>query len=215
MGGEAPGGGVEAEVAGGVVDVGLGVAGLEVLEAGEGAVELTFVAGFVTEDEVEDAGVVGEVADGEGGGCGRVIGRDDAAFGAVGQNLMLDAGGFPGPDALLAPPGADGFFDEGAFDVIAGAEVVVEAGEEVLEHVGVFAGHDEAAGEDAVAEAVEGRVVATARRDRAAGFGAVGARGGGAGFGSGTFGSHVALIVNYGNKEIGRENGEVVEELES
>ncbi len=59
------------------------MAGTEVKKAVEGAVELALVAGFVTEVEVEGAGVVGKVADGEGGAGGRVVNWNDAAHGVI------------------------------------------------------------------------------------------------------------------------------------
>ena len=177
--------------------------------------ELTFVARLVAEEEIQRAAGVGEVPDGEGGARRRVVDRDGVVHGGREFDLERDAGGFHGPDALFPPPRRDHFFDQRALGGSAGLVLFHEVVVLLAKVLGHFAWENHGAAEEAVARGVERRVVFAAGGDRAAGFGAVGARGGGTGFGSGTFGSHVAPIVNYEKKEIGDENGEVIEKLGS
>ena len=170
-------------------------------EAGEGAVELAFVAGLVAEEEIEGATGVGEVTDGEGGAGGGVVDGDGVVHGGGKFHLMGDAGGFHGPDALLPPPGGDHFFDEGALGGGAGLVLFHEVVIQLVEELGHFAREDDGAGEEAVANGVERRVVFAAGGNRSTGFGAVGAGGSGTAFGS------LAFHLRLWSRETGQAGG--------
>src|SRR6185437_1983667 len=100
-----------------------------------------------------------------------------AEVGGLFLDFVLEAGGFHGPDALLAPVGDGHGFDQGKGRLASGLEALLERGEEGEEVLTVLAGEDDRAREDAVAAAVAGRVAFALRRDGAAGFGAVTASG--------------------------------------
>src|ERR1019366_1025258 len=174
--------------------------GFEFAQLFEGAGEVTLVARLCAREELEGAVLLHDFGDGEGAADGGVGVRGDSARLEALVDFVMNAGGFEAPDALSLPPGQDEFLGEGALDGGGGAEVFVEVVEELLKQVGAFAGEDMDLRVEAVAEAVEGRVVFAAQGAGAAGFGAVGARGGGAGESGGSFFSqaHTARVWTRG-----------------
>ena len=174
--------------------------GFEFAQLFEGAGEVTLVARLCAREELEGAVLLHDFGDGEGAADGGVGVRGDSARLEALVDFVMNAGGFEAPDALSLPPGQDEFLGEGALDGGGGAEVFVEVVEELLKQVGAFAGEDMDLRVEAVAEAVEGRVVFAAQGAGAAGFGAVGARGGGAGESGGMLFSqaHTARVWTRG-----------------
>ena len=92
----------------------------EPLEERKRAVELTIVADFVAQEDVERAGVLAEMEEGAGGagaGVGGVFFCD-----LVGERHLLKA-----PDAPEAPFGGSEAVDEGVLDLIGGLEIAAKA----------------------------------------------------------------------------------------
>jgi len=173
------------------------------LEEVEAARILAIVTGVIAIEEVEDAGLVSQFAEGDGGASGG---------GAIGEILLFDfeAPGFAfdGPDARLAPERDGHFFEEGLLGGSFGLKFGVEGGEELGEDVGVFVVEDDGSGEDAVANGVLRGAEFAFGSFRAAGIGAIEARGEDL-----FFGAHGVLVLSMedgrtgaraGNAEVGR-----------
>ena len=118
---------------------------------------------------VRESGIIGQIAEGEGGAGGAVHGL------LLAGDLVIEAGLFEGPDAELAPAGDGHGFDEGVFDGGGGLELVVEVAEELREQGLVLALEDDRGGEQAVTAGVHGSPAFAFGRDRPAGFRAIAA----------------------------------------
>jgi hypothetical protein len=153
--------------------------GAEVLEAGEGAFELTIVTRFVAVDEFEGARFVGHGAEGDEGLGGQAGGGGE--FGLV--DFEVEPGGFHVPEAHLAPAGYENVFDERGFlrKTLGGGfrlMLFLEGGEELDEGFAGFVLEDDGFREDSVTEAVARGGEFALRGFGAAGFGSVGTGGG-------------------------------------
>lgn len=129
---------------------GVVVIGREGDELIEGAVELAVEGGFVAVDEVEDAGLIGESAEGAGGADG------GGTVGVVEGHFLVDDGLFDTPGAHLAPVGGGEFLDEGAGGGGGGLMFEGELMEEFIEEGLGLVVEDDGLGEEAVAEAIAG-----------------------------------------------------------
>jgi hypothetical protein len=85
--------------------------------------------------------------------------------------------GFDGPGAAHAPEGGGHFLDDAEFDVVGGAVAVDVLGQEDVEVLAGLVGQDDALGEKAVADGVEGRSLFSGGCNGALRAGAVGAGG--------------------------------------
>lgn len=137
---------------------------------GEGPLVGPLKGALVTMQKIEDAGVVGQMAKGEGGedGCrsgGRVLAR----------HLHLKTGGLDSPHAQLTPVGDGHGMDQLGFGGIAGMELEVESSEELVEGPDGFALEDNGAGEKVVAGRVPRGDALAFGRDWSGGFCGVGA----------------------------------------
>jgi hypothetical protein len=83
--------------------------------------------------------------------------------------------GFDGPGAAQTPEGGDHFLDDAELDVVDGAVALDVLVEEDVEVLAALVGQDDAVGEKAVADGVEGRSLFSRGCDGAAGAGTVGA----------------------------------------
>jgi hypothetical protein len=83
--------------------------------------------------------------------------------------------GFDGPGAAHAPEGGGHFLDDAEFDVVGGAVAVDVLGHEDVEVLAGLGAQDDALGEKAVADGVEGRRLLSGGCGGAAGAGTVGA----------------------------------------
>lgn len=145
--------------------------GAKLQERVEGTGELTVEGGFVAEEEVEDAGVVGQVLEDRGGAVGGFSGRGLVVHFEI-QGGLLDI-----ERAEIAPAGDGHGVDQGCLGGGAGLEFGGEAGVELLEAIFGLAFEDDEFGEEAVADAVLRRDGFAFGRDRTVRFGAVGASG--------------------------------------
>jgi hypothetical protein len=187
---------------GGVFGVKFVVGGefLELEQGQEGAAIDQVEAGFVAMDEVETAGIVGQ--GGEGGG---------KAFGLRGGGIQLvfefliEGSSFDGPEAAQAPDGGDHFLDEGLGGKVGGGETAEEILVEFAEGVGGLVGEEDAVGQDAVAEGIEGRAALALGGFGAAGECSVGAGGADATFGGWRFGGDGLGGGRLGRKRVGGE----------
>ena len=105
----------------------------------------------------------GETIEGIGGGTGR---------GGPVEHI-----GFDGPEAARTPEGGDHVFDESDLDIVLGEEAAEIGLEFLAETLLGFPGHDDALGEDAVADGVLGGAEFTLGGFGPAGEAAVGAAG--------------------------------------
>jgi hypothetical protein len=75
----------------------------------------------------------------------------------VGGHGVFVKTGFDGPGAAQAPEGGDHFLDDAELDVVDGAVALDVLVEEDVEVLAALVGQDDAVGEQAVADGVEGR----------------------------------------------------------
>ena len=137
---------------------------------------LAVVAGFVTIDEIESAGVVGEGAESHAGeyawfvlgSAGLVVFASHLSF----HGTLLD-----NPEASSTPAGYRHGVDEILFDTGLRLEFVVKASGEVDETLLVLAVDDDVCGEDAVFDGILGGGTFALLSNGATGFTAVVARG--------------------------------------
>ena len=127
------------------------------IESGEGAIVLTVETGFVAIEEIEAAGVVGEVTEGEAGDGGGIEGLEvrtdaEAVF------LNGDVGAFDVPDAAETPAADGHILDEVALDLVGGMEQVPHGLGEPGELGLGFAIKGDGPGEKAVTQGVAGGV---------------------------------------------------------
>jgi hypothetical protein len=115
-------------------------------------VELALVSGFEAELEGEDSGVVGEVAEGDGGEDGS-SGEGRVRFGGA-RHFEFEAGGLHAPEAEQTPAGGDHDLDQEGFGGVAGVELEGESGGEFVEALAGFAVQDQSAGKGVVASGV-------------------------------------------------------------
>ena len=110
--------------------------------------------------DVVEAGLIamqeGEV------GCGGQVGESagnaaDCVAGLAGMDGVVVEAGFDGPGAAHAPEGGGHFLDDAEFDVVGGAVAVDVLGQEDVEVLAGLGAQDDALGEKAVADGVEGR----------------------------------------------------------
>jgi hypothetical protein len=156
----------------------------EVLETGDGAAELAFVAGVVAIEQVECARFVAQSAESVEllrGVVAAAINREDGAFRVA--DLIVEPGGFHAADALAAPAGDGHFFDEAFLGRSFGLVFVLEGCEEFDEGASRFSFKDDGFRENAVAETIFRGGGFALRGFGAVGFGAVGAGCIAAGFG--------------------------------
>ena len=132
---------------------------------------LTLAAGIVAEDEVEDAGIIGELAKGRGSA---VAGKAVWLPGNGGAEL----GTLDFPDAGEAPHRLSGNLDEIVFAGNGGCEISNGFGVQVVETFDEFTFHDNCIGSETVAARVLRGAALAVGRDRTTGFGAIGAGGG-------------------------------------
>jgi hypothetical protein len=149
------------------------VAASEVLEdAVAGAAEV----GRVAIEDDEDAGIVTEGAEREGGlGFVGTDGKVLLYLWPLAEHFEVEEGGFDGPDAIEAPAGGDQFVDEIGLDEVAGLELDVPGLLEGLEAVLGFAGEDDAGSGEAVGHRAERGAGAAFGCDRSVRLGAIGA----------------------------------------
>jgi hypothetical protein len=130
--------------------------------------------------DVVEAGLIamqeGEV------GCGGQVGESagnaaDCVAGLAGVDGVVVEAGFDGPDAAHAPEGGGHFLDDAELDVVGGAVAVDVLGHEDVEVLARLVGQNDALGEKAVADGVEGRSLFSRGRGGALRAGTVGAGG--------------------------------------
>ena len=97
-----------------------------------------------------ELGCGGQFGEGGGHAADFVAGR----LGVDGVGLQL---GFDGPGAAQTPEGGDHVLDDAAFDVVDGVVELDVLVHEDVEAGAVLGGQDDALGEQAVADGVEGR----------------------------------------------------------
>jgi hypothetical protein len=134
-------------------------------------------ASLVAKQQLE-LGTGGEVAEGGDEAIEIVI------DGGAGVHFVIEDAAFHGEGAVEAPVGGDHFFDQPGLDVVEGAEAFDIHVEEHFEIFGVFVAKEDDLGEESMTESVLRRALLAFGGDRSAGFGAIGARGGRAFFGS-------------------------------
>ena len=126
-------------------------AGTDLVEALNGAGELSIEAGFVAIEDVEPAGLVAQRTVGQGGLGGHVFER--VSLGLL-TDFVGNGGVFEDPDAHQTPAADDHGFDQaalgGGFGLIFGDEGIVEG----VEALGGFAVKDDGVAEQAVDKAV-------------------------------------------------------------
>lgn len=162
-----------------------------IFEGFEGAVEGAGVAGLVAVEGGEDAGLVAQGAEGQGGAG--LVGADfefllDPGF--LAGHFEIEEGGFEGGGAVHAPLGGDELEDEGVVNDVGGlevGEVGVAEGVEVVFGFGLE--NDGGAGGEAVGE---GGVAAAG--EALGGDGPVGASAIGAGRGDAALRRHGNLL---------------------
>jgi hypothetical protein len=137
-------------------------------EAAVGSEVLALIADFVAAQGIEDAGVVGQLFDGEGGGGGVVVGR------VLAIELVVEGGGFNGPDAEETPAGGGHGFDQRFFEGGLRLEFSGEVSDELEEAGLVLDLESQGVAEDAVTGGVVGGGAFALGRNRSAGFDAVG-----------------------------------------
>jgi hypothetical protein len=125
-------------------------------------------------NEIEDPGVVAEVAEDDGGPDGRRF-----CGVVVAGHFEIEAGFLNAPDAQLPPARGGHGFNQRRFRGSAGVELEGEGGKELVEAILRFAFEDEGLGEHAVAGGVHGGAAFAGGGDRAFGPGSVGSGGGG------------------------------------
>ena len=94
----------------------------------------------------------------------------------MGVSGVFEHAGFDGPGAAHAPVRGNHFLDHAEFHAIDGLEAVQVLGQEGFEGLERFLFHDDAAGEQSVADGVLGRALLPLRRGRALRACSVGAR---------------------------------------
>ena len=124
-------------------------------ETGEGAIVLTDEAGFEAIEEMEAPGVVGEVTEGEAGDGG---GREGQAVGTDAEAVFLmgEVGAFDVPKTPQTPAADGHIFNEVAFDLGDGQELVPHGFSESGEPDRGFAIEGDSTGEQAVVNGVAG-----------------------------------------------------------
>jgi len=147
--------------------------GTEVEETLEGKVVLAVVAGFVAAEVVEEAGVVGEVAEGACGLGGVLGGGEVSEFGGTVFGFVADDGAFETPGAEATPAGDGHAVDDVLFDFVGGLELGAEGFEEAGETLGGFVGQDYGSSEETVLGGVAGGVGFAFGGEGALGFGSV------------------------------------------
>ena len=113
-------------------------------------------------------------------GCGTRGGDDETVervSGGLARHGFVDGTGLDGPAAAHAPVSGDHLFDHAELHFVGGLEAVDVLLEEGAEVFGVLTFEDDAIGEQAVADGVDGRTLLTLGRNWSAGAGAVGPRG--------------------------------------
>jgi hypothetical protein len=156
------------------------------MDGGLGSHKLAVVGGFVAVEQVQDAGVTGEGAEGQGGSDdGREVGGGvpiEIVFARTVEagHFQLDGCFLNSPDTHLAPAGYCHRFDVIHFCGVAGLNLIREGFEELLEAILGFAAEDDATAEDSVADGILRDGGFAFGGDGAFGFGSVGA--GGLGF---------------------------------
>jgi hypothetical protein len=160
-------------------------AGAKSGQAVDGAVVLSFAAGLQAIDDFERTAAIGQRSKGE---------RDQ------GERVFVGQGGFQAadfaveyrclqfPQAGPTPSGQGHDADQRVLDFGLRLELALEGGEECGDLAGGFRVGEKGPGAQTMTMTVAGGVGFTDGGDRSAGFGAVGARGGGAAFGGGTGG---------------------------
>jgi hypothetical protein len=143
----------------------LGVA--EDLDVFEGALADVVEAGLISMEEAE-LGCGGQVGESAGNAA-------EFVAGLVGGHGVIVETGFDGPGAAQTPEGGDHFLDDAELDVVDGAVALDVLVEEDFEVLAAFVGQDDAVGEKAVADGVEGRSLFSRGCGGAAGAGTVGA----------------------------------------
>ncbi len=149
----------------------------EIFEGFEGAVEGASVARLVTVEGGEDAGIVAQGAEGQGG-AGLVVADLELLLDEVlaAGHFEVEEGAFEGGGAVHAPPGGDELDDEGLFDDVGGLEVVEVGVAEGVEVVLGFGFEDDGcAGGEAVGEGSVAAAFESLGRDRPVGACAIGA----------------------------------------
>jgi hypothetical protein len=147
-------------------------------KAAVGAVVLAVVAGVVTIDEFERAGIVTESAVGEGGAGGGILGWVQirrVRHRGLAAHFVFQAGLLHAPDAHLTPAGDGHVLDEGLLEGRLGLEFFEERGEESEKAIRGLAAENDGGGEHTVSDGVAGGGEFAHRCDRAMGFTAVGA----------------------------------------
>jgi hypothetical protein len=119
------------------------------LDVLEGAVAHVVKAGLIAMQE-------GEL--GRGGQVGESAGKAaELVTGLAGSHGVFVETGFDGPGAAQTPEGGDHFLDDAELDVVDGAVALDVLIEEDVEVLAALVGQDDAVGEKAVADSVEGR----------------------------------------------------------
>jgi hypothetical protein len=119
------------------------------LDVLEGALADVVEAGLIAMEEAELGG---------GGQVGESAGKaGEFVAGLVGGHGVFVEAGFDGPGAAQAPEGGDHFLDHAELDVVDGAVALDVLVEEDVEVPAALVGQDDAVGEKAVADRVEGR----------------------------------------------------------
>ena len=178
-------------------------------QAVDGAIVVSFAAELQAVDDFERAAVIGQRSKGARGQGERALVRRE---GFQAADFAVEYRCFQFRQASLTPAGQGHGSDQHVLDFGVRLELALEEGEEGGELGGGFRVGEKGPGAEAVTMAVAGGVGLTEGGDRSAGFGAVGARGGGAALGSGTGGDyglwfHLATLCTRVRWVFGAGNG--------